>query len=189
MPRVSTYQPPSRPPAIDSTRPSCTLTTPICWLVKPESTQNGLTMKPIDASPSLNSRMNTRIAIMPGRDSSSTQAPNTGPSRISCARGWLAAVTINAAPRNIRPTGIAPLNHQVLFHSATAPQPATLAIGASAGQSRPISTSARAAIHKGWSRSRRNSVAKLPGVDKRAPSGGANKAISALHANTAPPTT
>ena len=188
MPRVSTYQPPSKPPAIDSAKPMFTLTRPICWLLKPESTQNGLTMNPIDASPSLNSRMKIRIASMPGRDSNSTQAPNTGPSRMSCARGWRAAVTISAAPMNISATGSAPLNQPDALHCTTVVQPATLATGANTGHSSPRNTSASAAIHSGWSRSRRISVRKDPVVETRGRSGGANSAITALPANTAPPT-
>ncbi len=161
MPRVSTYQPPSRPPAIDSARPRLTLTRPICCAENPLSTQNGLTMKPIAASPSLNSRMNSRIASMPGRDSSSTQAPNTGPWRSSWARGWRAAPTMMAAPRNIRPTGIAPRNHQVPLHCATPAQPAALANGASAGHSSPAITQPSARSQAGWSRNKPNSVATL----------------------------
>ena len=133
--------------------------------------------------------MKIRIAIIPGRDSSSTQAPNTGPSRMSCARGWLAAVTIKPAPMNIRPTGIRPLNHQVWFQAATAAQPSTLPSGASAGHSSPASTSASAAIHSGCSRSSAISVASEVLVEMRTCSRGAKRAISALTAKTAPPST
>ncbi len=56
-----------------------TETSPIWAAVKPASTQNGFTMKPIAASPSLNTRMNSSTGAMPGRRSSSISAPKTGP--------------------------------------------------------------------------------------------------------------
>ena len=75
----SVIQPPATPPAIDSTSPMFTETRPISAAVKPESTQNGFTMKPIAASGSLKIRMNSSTGRMPGRDRSSISAPNIGP--------------------------------------------------------------------------------------------------------------
>ena len=57
-------------------------TRPICAAVKPASTQNGFTMKPIAASGSLKIRMNMSTGTMPGRRSSSSSAPNTTPPSI-----------------------------------------------------------------------------------------------------------
>ena len=56
-----------------------TETSPISVAVKPASTQNGFTMNPIDASPSLKIRMNTSTGQMCGRAISSMSAPNIGP--------------------------------------------------------------------------------------------------------------
>ena len=137
MPARSTYQPPTRPPAIENASPRFTLTSPICWLEKPLSTQKGLTMKPIAASPSLNSRMKSRTEIIPGRDSSSTHAPKTGPSRIRPARGPRAATSMSPAPRNISPTGIAPRNHQRRAHRHDAPPPCRIRDGAERGPQQP----------------------------------------------------
>ena len=56
-----------------------TETSPISVAVKPASTQNGFTMKPIDESPSLKIRMNASTGQMCGRARSSISAPNIGP--------------------------------------------------------------------------------------------------------------
>ena len=60
-----------------------TETRPISVAVKPLSTQNGLTMKPIEASASLKIRMKASTGMMPGRLSRSINAPNIGPCRAS----------------------------------------------------------------------------------------------------------
>ena len=80
----SVIQPPTTPPAIDSTSPMLTDTRPICAAVKPASTQNGFTMKPIAASGSLKIRMNSSTGTIPGRRRSSISAPNIGP-RVSAS--------------------------------------------------------------------------------------------------------
>jgi len=61
-------------------------TRPIWVAEKPLSTQNGFTMKPIAASPSLNVSTNRMIGAMYGRASISMSAPNIGPS-VSRAAG------------------------------------------------------------------------------------------------------
>ncbi|MBI3053239.1 MAG: hypothetical protein HYY77_04185, partial [Betaproteobacteria bacterium] len=62
-------------------------TRPISVALKPLSTQNGLTMKPIDVSASLKIRMKISTGTMPGRLSSSSSAPNIGPCSASGMAG------------------------------------------------------------------------------------------------------
>ena len=59
--------------------PMLTETSPICAAVKPASTQNGFTMKPIAASAQLEDQDEQQHRQDPGRGSSSISAPNIGP--------------------------------------------------------------------------------------------------------------
>ena len=64
---------------MDSTSPRFTDTNPIWVALKPASTQNGFTMKPIEASPSLKMSTKPITGRMCGRWSISMSAPNIGP--------------------------------------------------------------------------------------------------------------
>ena len=96
MPIRSVIQPPAMPPAIDSASPMLTDTRPICAAENPTSTQNGFTMKPIAASGSLKTRMNSSTGRIAGRRRSSISAPKTGP-RTSSSAGRAACGTGAAA--------------------------------------------------------------------------------------------
>ena len=98
-------------------------TSPISVALKPASTQNGFTMKPIDASPSLKIRMNASTGQMCGRAMSSTSAPNIGPRvasvfaagtrRLPIQQTASAATAVPSAIAPERGIGARPLRHLV----------------------------------------------------------------------------
>ena len=182
MPARSTYQPPSRPAGDRQRQSEVHADQPDLLVGEALSTQNGLTMKPIAASPSLNSRMNSRIEIMPRARQQLDPGAEHRP--FAHQRGARAARRDRPSARrrgtSVRPA--APLEPPGRAPPST-PLPAEppCASGASAGHSSPVSTSASAAIHSGWSRSSAARCAQ-PTVllETRARSRGASRAIRAV---------